>query len=153
MPGSFVTPWTIALQAPLSMGFLRQEYLSGLPLLSPEDLPNKYLLSGRRILYHWATWGAHMNVNGSIICNSPTQSENQSSSVGEWINKWWDISTMDQYPAVKGNRLPTLTTPWTNLKGITLRRITISRCYRLYSFCVATATNDHKLSDLNNTKI
>ena len=31
----FATPWTIALQAPLSMGFLRQEYWSGLLLLSP----------------------------------------------------------------------------------------------------------------------
>ena len=35
MSDSFVTPWTIAPQAPLSMGFSRQEYLSGLPFLSP----------------------------------------------------------------------------------------------------------------------
>ena len=34
-----VTPWTVALQAPLSMGFSRQEYWSGLPFLSPRDLP------------------------------------------------------------------------------------------------------------------
>ena len=33
------TPWTIACQAPLSMGFPRQEYWSGLSLPSPEDLP------------------------------------------------------------------------------------------------------------------
>ena len=37
----FVTPWTEALQAPLSMGFPRQEYWSGLPLPSPGDLPNQ----------------------------------------------------------------------------------------------------------------
>ena len=36
----FVTPWTVADQAPLSMGFSRQEYWSGLPFPSPEDLPN-----------------------------------------------------------------------------------------------------------------
>ena len=36
----FVTPWTVAHQAPLSMGFSRQEYQSGLPFPSPEDLPN-----------------------------------------------------------------------------------------------------------------
>ena len=36
----FATPWTIAYQAPLSMGFSRQEYWSGLPFLSPVDLPN-----------------------------------------------------------------------------------------------------------------
>ena len=31
----FVTPWTVAHQAPLSMGFSRQEYWSGLPFPSP----------------------------------------------------------------------------------------------------------------------
>ena len=36
----FATLWTIALQAPPSMGFSRQEYWSGLPLPSPRDLPN-----------------------------------------------------------------------------------------------------------------
>ena len=36
----FVTPWTIAYQAPPSMGFSRQEYWSGLPFPSPGDLPN-----------------------------------------------------------------------------------------------------------------
>ena len=35
-----MTPWTIAHQAPLSMGFLRQEYRSGLPFPSPGDLPD-----------------------------------------------------------------------------------------------------------------
>ena len=36
----FVTLWTVALQAPLSMGFSRQEYWSRLPSLSPGDLPD-----------------------------------------------------------------------------------------------------------------
>ena len=36
----FVTLWTIACQAPLSIGFSRQEYWSGLPLPSAEDLPD-----------------------------------------------------------------------------------------------------------------
>ena len=35
-----MTPWTVAHQAPLSMGFSRQEYWSGLPFPSPMDLPN-----------------------------------------------------------------------------------------------------------------
>ena len=34
----FATPWTVAYQAPLSMEFSRQEYWSGLPFPSPEDL-------------------------------------------------------------------------------------------------------------------
>ena len=36
----FATLWTIAYQAPLSMGFSRQEYWSGLPRPPPGDLPN-----------------------------------------------------------------------------------------------------------------
>ena len=36
----FVTPWTVACQAPLSMGFSRQEYWSGLPCPPPGDLPD-----------------------------------------------------------------------------------------------------------------
>ena len=36
----FVIPWTEAHQAPLSMGFPREEYQSELPFPSPGDLPN-----------------------------------------------------------------------------------------------------------------
>ena len=36
----FGTPWTIARQVPLSMGFPRQDYWSGLPFPTPGDLPN-----------------------------------------------------------------------------------------------------------------
>ena len=36
----YVTPWTIAHQIPLSVGFTRQEYCSGLPLPPPADLPS-----------------------------------------------------------------------------------------------------------------
>ena len=36
----FVTPWTVARQAPLSMGFSRKEYWSGLPCPPPGDLPD-----------------------------------------------------------------------------------------------------------------
>ena len=36
----FVTPWTIAHQAPLSVGFSKQDYWSGLPFPFPGDLPD-----------------------------------------------------------------------------------------------------------------
>ena len=36
---SFATPWTVAHQAPLSMGFSKQEDWSGLPFPPPGDLP------------------------------------------------------------------------------------------------------------------
>ena len=40
MSHSFVTSWTVDLQAPLSMEFSREEYGSGLPFHPPEDLPD-----------------------------------------------------------------------------------------------------------------
>ena len=43
---SVVTPWTVACQAPLSLGFSRQEYWSGLPFPSPGDLPDPGIKPG-----------------------------------------------------------------------------------------------------------
>ena len=40
MSNSFATPGMVALNAPLSMGFPRQEYWTGLPFSSPRDLPD-----------------------------------------------------------------------------------------------------------------
>ena len=56
----FATPWTVACQTPLSMGFSRQEYWSRLPFPPPGDLPNPGIKPTspaleRWILYHWAT--------------------------------------------------------------------------------------------------
>jgi len=45
-----VTPWTGGPQAPLSMGFSRQEYWSGLPLPSPGDLPHVGIEPGSLVL-------------------------------------------------------------------------------------------------------
>ena len=42
----FVAPWVVARQVPLSMGLPRQEYWSGLPFPSPEDLPNSGIEPG-----------------------------------------------------------------------------------------------------------
>ena len=60
MSNSFVTPWTLAHWAPLSVGFPGHEYWSGLPFPAPGDLPNPGIkpvspaLAGQ-ILYHRAT--------------------------------------------------------------------------------------------------
>ena len=62
------TPWTVARQTPLSMGFPRQEYWSGFLFPPPGDLPDlgikPCLLLGRQILYRWATWKASILVRG-----------------------------------------------------------------------------------------
>ena len=43
---TLVTPWTVACQAPLSMGFSRLEYWSGLPFASLMDLPDPRIKPG-----------------------------------------------------------------------------------------------------------
>ena len=62
------TPWTVALQAPLSMGFSRQEYWSGLPCPPPGDLPDpgmKFLSHvsciGQQVLYQLCHLGSMNN--------------------------------------------------------------------------------------------
>ena len=42
----FVTPWPVAYHAPPSMRFSKQEYWSGLPFPSPEDLPDPGIKPG-----------------------------------------------------------------------------------------------------------
>ena len=58
---TFATQWTVAYHAPPSMGFSRQEYWSGLPFHSPEDLPdpgsNLALPHCRHKLYHLSHQG------------------------------------------------------------------------------------------------
>ena len=63
----FVTLWTLAHQAPLSMRFSRQDYWSGLPCLSPGDLPDPgigptfpvapALQADSLLLSHWGRLG------------------------------------------------------------------------------------------------
>ena len=70
--GLFATLWTLAHQAPLSMGFSRQEYWSGLQCLSPGDLPNPgiepmFLMSpalAGRFFTTSATWDAIVQLDG-----------------------------------------------------------------------------------------
>ena len=47
---TLATPWAVACQAPLFMGFSRQEYCGGLPFPSPGDLPNSRMEAQ---LLHW----------------------------------------------------------------------------------------------------
>ena len=53
---TLATAWTVACQAPLSMGFYRQEYWSGLPLPSPEDLPDPEIEPGSPALQEDSYW-------------------------------------------------------------------------------------------------
>ena len=48
---TFVTPWTVTSQAPLSMGFSKQEYWSGLPCPPPGDHPDPGIKPGTPALH------------------------------------------------------------------------------------------------------
>ena len=66
-------PWTVAHYAPLSMESSRQEYCSGLLLLSPGDLPNTgtehSLMHCRQILYHLSHQGSPVSLFKDIKRN------------------------------------------------------------------------------------
>ena len=65
-----VTPWTVLHQAPLSMEFPRQEYWSGLPLLSPGDLRVPGIEPGSPALQA-----------GSLLSEPPGKSKNVSTNI------------------------------------------------------------------------
>ena len=72
------TLWTLAYQAPLSMGFSRQEYWSGLQCPPPRDLPDPWMepmshisCIGRQVLYHYF----HMESPSSPITSWQINSE------------------------------------------------------------------------------
>ena len=54
-----MTPWTVASQALLSIGFSRQEYWSGLPFPSPGDLPESGIKPTSLCLLHWQAGSYH----------------------------------------------------------------------------------------------
>ena len=91
----FATLWTVAHRAPLSMGFSRQEYQSGLPCPPLEDLPNPRDRTGISSISciaggfftHWATWVALWNIDSSLK-NIWTQ-YHKSTIFQFWKNKWW----------------------------------------------------------------
>ena len=57
--------WTVVRQAPLSMGFPKQDYWSGLPFPPLRDFPTVSCVD-RRVPYHWTTWEALKVVNSTI---------------------------------------------------------------------------------------
>ena len=98
----FATLWTITHQAPLSMGFSRQEYWSALPCSPPGDLPDSGIepaslrstCIGRRVLYLSATWEAlvlcYRSITTEIIdtcCHPPLKIFSGLESHAHWWSK------------------------------------------------------------------
>ena len=59
----FATPWTAAHQAPLSMGFSRQEYWSGVPLPSPKRLFTSNIMPQFTGIYFWFSFGSFFTLH------------------------------------------------------------------------------------------
>ena len=78
------TPWTVACQAPLSMGFSWQDYWSGLPFPSPEQKTLFALKSSFQRLSQETQWGVGKgardgkNANSGSVVKSITTAGNQS---------------------------------------------------------------------------
>ena len=62
-------PWTVARQAPLSMGFSRQEYWSGLPCLPPGDVPGPGVNPCLLGLLHWQAGSLLLVPSGKPFCS------------------------------------------------------------------------------------
>ena len=107
-----MTLWAIAHQAPLSIGFPRQEYWSGLPfpplgdLSNPRIKPMSLALSciGRQILYQEATWETLVKLKVTQIClilcdplglYSPWNSPGQNTGVGSLPLLQWIFLTQE----------------------------------------------------------
>ena len=132
----FDTLWTVAYQAPLSMGFSRQEYWRGLPCPPPGDLPNprteptspafpalagrfftaeppgkpKFTLSPNKI------WHIKFSVHLYIIAR--TWKQPRCPSADKWIRKLWYIYTMEYYSAIKNNTFESVLMIWIKLEPI-----------------------------------
>ena len=64
----FATLWTVICQAPLSIGFLRQEYWSGMPCPPPEDLPDPVIEPECVVSPAWQVGSLPLSHLGSLMC-------------------------------------------------------------------------------------
>ena len=94
----FATLWTVADQAPLSMGFSRQEYWSGLPCPSPGALPDPGIEPASLWLLHWQV--------GSLPLVPPGKPRDYEQNI---LEKWSDpvgsavLHTLKETPVCKSN--------------------------------------------------
>ena len=90
-----VTPWTIAYQAPQSMGFSRQEYWSGVPFPSPGDPPYPGVEPGSPALWADALSskppGKPHTMWKSLYKCSPVTSENCLERISKFLMNEWMI--------------------------------------------------------------
>ena len=102
----FAIPWTITHQAPLSMGFPRLEYWSGLPFPSPGHLPDSGIrpmspaLTDVWVLYHGATLEAHNQPQPLLNCSKDWALHQVSTVKGQGERHWGRINWGQAYREV-----------------------------------------------------
>ena len=124
---NFATLWTVTHQAPLSMGFSRQEYCSGLSSPPLGDLPSPGIqptslvsYTGRWILYRYATWEALL---WHILPHMAKGMTSLTRWTWVWANsrRWWRTGQPGALAAHGGHRVLDMT-EWLNrnkwLKGL-----------------------------------
>ena len=85
---TLATPWTVALQAPLSVKFSRHEYWSGLPFPSPGDLPDPGIRPGSPALQA-DSLPTEPTGKPTVLCNSSVKEKSEAEITGnlELYNK------------------------------------------------------------------
>ena len=96
----FATPWTVAYQAPPSMGFSRQEYCSGVPFPSPGDLPNSGIEPGSPTFQADALTSEPPGKPNwhAILCLRSCFQGTQDARVGTGVLKWAHLSEVVRTP-------------------------------------------------------
>ena len=90
---SIVTPWTVAHQAPLSMGLSRQAYWSGLPFPSPGIFPTQGL---NLCLLHWQADSLPVSQQGSPRAHESRDNEAHTLQLEKHL-----LSTVESQPSQK----------------------------------------------------
>ena len=111
----FLAPWTVACLAPLSMGFPRQEYWSGLPFTTPGDLPDPGIEPSSLILLHWQVDSLSLASLGltSLVAQKVIESAYSAGDPGS-ISGWED--PLEKEMAIQSNTLA-WKIPWTEEPG------------------------------------
>ena len=108
----FATPWTVACQAPLSMGFSKQEYWSGLPFPLPRDLLDSGIKPAPPLFPALQAYFLPVESSGSKDCNGNSLETSRASLVAQLVKnppamrETW-VRSLGWEDPLQGERLPT----------------------------------------------